>query len=1508
MSVNEYSFVQVFICITVVYTKLYKYEYYSFDYDIHHLLLYENKLYVGNSLSLSSISLSKSRDVLTINRSNVKNTIKLFLIDNERSELIVCYSDTFGTCEQRSTNDLKLLNSKSLSVVPDDNVNTTIAVFGKIQENISVLYVARTFTPSSSSVPAIAVRYLEREKFMEIIRNNDNQQTSGEASIHFLYHYTQTFIVNYIKGLTNTDGTYIYFLTVQKNDVNDNYITSKISRFCSLSTNINILSNYIEIPLLCQNDDVSYNILIDATIIDVTFSNYTGHERLILGLFGKLNSYGTHVENNLAICLFKLSEIDTVFNQNLKDCYENDTLNRGLKFLKPDEPCGNQKLEMYDSTSNFCIVDDRYSFPIGGRRGAEGIVLYENTNTNAIGTGIKSFLLTDGNIGLAVGWTNGSLTMARINKNMTFNIFSHEVISMNSIGRDIEYEENSKSLIVSSRNKYIFQVYRVPITVREHPTKITSVFPAEMPLGRTATLEITVKNLNSESLAILMNDKPCDVLTVNGSVVPCKTTTTRRVVSHPKIYSIQPTSISAATKHLRLNISGSRLNAAEFRQHELVMILPEPIITIIEPLHSFISGGHLISIQGYYLTVMKSFSINFIIDNSINMTVLVEEIACKARDQITTTSVHSLQCFQFRTPPLEADDILINYTIPIQIYLDTILYPTRFKLIYVPNPVIKSMYPSILNVKGDFEYFLNIETHLKLSPNDIILSIDCHYLIPASVNQSLDNKILTVSYHLTRTLLRSLYRCKVNNRNKFLIKIKIDSFENTLGYLRYETKRRFNWLHLLFITLSSFVFVMIIIIVICVIRYPRRRSTAQPSNFQVYPKPRARIQQSSSCFKLKPSKKKLKFHISIRNSSSVSKAWTQSIKKQNSVYSVSNQVLSTRYRNQDEVIKFFLSNKNKFDLDKNLLTMFDVQSAMQLFLKLLVNRTFLMAFFSSIDQNYATLASPIIYLLSATNSFEQVEHRYIIHFYRLSRKKRNDHQKLFANELIVKYLLYHILQLNLDIDHRTNNDILELVYCFVFQFRICLLKGPRDRLLKKAYYSITPETSLYEMKIDYKRILLNLEYENNIKFKIFALDCDSISQIREKIYISLKYNYDVFKHILLDDIILNISTKDDDREIIRLDDFYNGYRSSNHQQYSIKPMLLSSYKSEYSLDGDSFCSTLDPTTAQYTFTIDEPSTCQDEPSTYNRQLRIQMLRDVVRLLSTNSTKLLFHVIINSRSFDLINIDDKCRNSKSNSLKKKCSQTSTDGSEIPTTIDCRLTLRNNARQSIPKLTTDDSSYTKENWHHLLTKQNYSPKNIDADQQILLLNCLQSSKVKTHGIWTDFLKKLLLQNRTNNELNNSLDRMFKELSRHHQKSESEEQIKTYLFKCFIRAIANCLRNYERIFDIEYDEIVSSCLCMFADGLEYIADVKSISEYDPICITLFSADRILIKSLISTFLDSHFGLEQDDKISLAEDTQQLMHKRSMMDEVTTTIALFQVFNAYELNAEEVSAQVFI
>ncbi|CAF1612428.1 unnamed protein product, partial [Didymodactylos carnosus] len=268
-------------------------------------------------------------------------------------------------------------------------------------------------------------------------------------------------------------------------------------------------------------------------------------------------------------------------------------------------------------------------------------------------------------------------------------------------------------------------------------------------------------------------------------------------------------------------------------------------------------------------------------------------------------------------------------------------------------------------------------------------------------------------------------------------------------------------------------------------------------------------------------------------------------------------------------------------------------------------------------------------------------------------------------------------------------------------------------------------------------------------------------------------NYDVFRNILLNDITLVISTKDDGKEIIRLDDYYVGYKT---QQYSFNNATPIISKSDYNTDDSA--STIDPTSA-CTLTFNRSLSPLDQTSN-DKNMRIQMLSDVVLpILSQNSaTNLLFEVIINSRSLDVLNInDDDYRPSRKSTLTKKWSQQS-NLTDI-TTINCRLTLKNTimTQESLQTPTSDTlSSITNSTtpvlkWHHLI----FSEKNDTdtSDQQLLLLNQLQFSKAKFQLTWTDFLKKLLL---TNNDL---FHRMQTELSKN-QKWQSNEHINVYLLK--------------------------------------------------------------------------------------------------------------------------------
>ena len=320
----------------------------------------EKLLLNGNHLFVATVNTLHRLSVLTLNSTHSPFNIltascsssnicltpvnddyhwKILSVINERN-LLVCGTNRHGSC-QIIDHDFNLVSNSSVPVVANDQINSTI---GLILPETNLVYFGVTYTNQGKyrwQIPNISGRSLDPSRFMKILAANEDQDVDqtiyrDELSLRFMPRQQATFIVQYVYAFKTSH--YVYFLANQPNDLEQQTIITKIIRFCR-KTSAALIRSYSEIPLICSSTEW---IIKDAQLI-----SDSNHQYVLVGLFVKRD--GTSGTN---FCTWKVTEdIDRAFQENYRRCYSMGIGQRGLAFIKPNEPCRRDEVN----------ADDRFS-------------------------------------------------------------------------------------------------------------------------------------------------------------------------------------------------------------------------------------------------------------------------------------------------------------------------------------------------------------------------------------------------------------------------------------------------------------------------------------------------------------------------------------------------------------------------------------------------------------------------------------------------------------------------------------------------------------------------------------------------------------------------------------------------------------------------------------------------------------------------------------------------------------------------------------------------------------------------------------------------------------------------------------------------------------------------------------------------------------------------------------------------------------------------------------------
>ena len=308
-----------------------------------------------------------------VNKELTDNVNKALVVDEENSKLIVCGSIRQGSC---SKYDLKNI-SRDAEFLPEpvaanEAGSSTFAFIGPQRYNRwghgNVLYVGTTFTSNGDyrhDVPAISSRNLHDLRFAEY-------SFSKQSLLRIDVKYRDRFLVNYVYGFNSS--SHIYFVTLQKRshlpgDEEKGYVT-RLARVCVTDVNYD---TYTEVTLECSaSNGKDYNIVKDAFFVEDSdvLSNVYGRQKndsFLIGSFGSGIGSSTNTGNDSAICVYSLSQINQLFEENIHNCFNGSMHHRNMEYISGPIhegkcPTNGQAGNIY----NFCEVGLKISgiFPI----------------------------------------------------------------------------------------------------------------------------------------------------------------------------------------------------------------------------------------------------------------------------------------------------------------------------------------------------------------------------------------------------------------------------------------------------------------------------------------------------------------------------------------------------------------------------------------------------------------------------------------------------------------------------------------------------------------------------------------------------------------------------------------------------------------------------------------------------------------------------------------------------------------------------------------------------------------------------------------------------------------------------------------------------------------------------------------------------------------------------------------------------------------------------------------
>ena len=256
---------------------------------------------------------------------DIDDVNKILVLDKGHSRLITCGSVFQGTCQ---TFNLELTSNSSYRddviyfIAANDMDSSTVAFLDN-----SALYVGVRYSGTEENadtrkgVPLVSSRQISGADIFKYTATDDLE---GTGTYLFLSDVIQdSYLISYISGF-GFDG-YSYFFSTQRKSPNSQEYTSKIAQICQ---NDRKFTSYVEMPLICQTDNITYNLITSAVLTKLgkdlaSNLNIASTDYVIVATFVKSQaSEGDDKSTQSAVCVYTMDSVREKFTKNQRNCFE----------------------------------------------------------------------------------------------------------------------------------------------------------------------------------------------------------------------------------------------------------------------------------------------------------------------------------------------------------------------------------------------------------------------------------------------------------------------------------------------------------------------------------------------------------------------------------------------------------------------------------------------------------------------------------------------------------------------------------------------------------------------------------------------------------------------------------------------------------------------------------------------------------------------------------------------------------------------------------------------------------------------------------------------------------------------------------------------------------------------------------------------------------------------------------------------------------------------------------
>ncbi|KAM7405182.1 hypothetical protein PAMP_012463 [Pampus punctatissimus] len=402
---------------------------------------------------------------------STNNVNKLLLIDYSQNRLLACGSLYQGVCKLLRLDDLFILVEPSHKKEHYlSSVNQTGTMYGVIvpsQGQDGTLFIGTAVDGKQDYFPTISSRKLPRDPESSAMLDYELHTDFVSSLIKIpsdTLALVSHFDIYYVYGFAS--GSFVYFLTVQpetpensmssSGSTSDLFYTSRIVRLCKDDRKFH---SYVSLPVGCVKNGVEYRLLQAAYLgkpgrVLAASLNISAQDDVLFTIFSKGQKQFHRPPDDSALCVFTIRDINARIKERLQSCYQGEGNLELNWLLGKDVQCTKAPVPIDDS---FCGLD--INQPLGGSQLVTGHTLYTETRDRM--TSVTSYVY-NGYCVAFVGTKSGRLKKIRVDGPPHGGV-QYETISVIKDGspilRDMAFSLDLNYLYVMSER----QVTQVPI-------------------------------------------------------------------------------------------------------------------------------------------------------------------------------------------------------------------------------------------------------------------------------------------------------------------------------------------------------------------------------------------------------------------------------------------------------------------------------------------------------------------------------------------------------------------------------------------------------------------------------------------------------------------------------------------------------------------------------------------------------------------------------------------------------------------------------------------------------------------------------------------------------------------------------------------------------------------------------------------------------------------------------------------------------------------------------------